>query len=136
MEEVILSGGDPLSLSEDKLAELVSALDEIRHLKRLRIHTRQPIVLPERIDDRLLAWLDRTRLQTVFVLHANHSAELDESVRNALLPLRQRGIVLLNQSVLLRGVNDDADALSALSSDCLNAERSEEHTSELQSLMR
>ncbi|HEY9546753.1 MAG TPA: EF-P beta-lysylation protein EpmB [Solimonas sp.] len=115
IEEVILSGGDPLSLSDDKLAELVSALDEIKHLKRLRIHTRQPIVLPERIDDRPLAWLDRTRLQTVFVLHANHSAALDESVRNALLPLRQRGIVLLNQSVLLRGVNDDADALSALS---------------------
>lgn len=115
IEEVILSGGDPLSLSDDKLAELVAALDDIAHLKRLRIHTRQPIVLPERIDERLLAWLDRTRLQTVFVLHANHPAELDESVRKALLPLRQRGIVLLNQSVLLRGVNDDADILSALS---------------------
>ncbi|MGH8445097.1 MAG: EF-P beta-lysylation protein EpmB [Solimonas sp.] len=115
IEEVILSGGDPLSLSDDKLAELVEALDAIPQLKRLRIHTRQPIVLPERIDERLLAWLDRTRLQTVFVLHANHAAELDESVRAALLPLRQRGIALLNQSVLLRGVNDDAGTLAALS---------------------
>lgn len=115
IEEVILSGGDPLSLSDEKLAELVGALDGISHLKRLRIHTRQPIVLPERIDARLLAWLDRTRLQTVFVLHANHAAELDDSVRKALMPLRQRGIVLLNQSVLLRGVNDDAETLIALS---------------------
>ncbi|NGY03585.1 EF-P beta-lysylation protein EpmB [Solimonas terrae] len=115
IEEVILSGGDPLSLSDDKLAELVAALDAIPHLKRLRLHTRQPIVLPERIDERLLAWLDRTRLQTVFVLHANHAAELDEQVRTALLPLRQRGIMLLNQSVLLRGINDDAQTLARLS---------------------
>jgi EF-P beta-lysylation protein EpmB len=115
IEEVILSGGDPLSLSDEKLSELVGALDAIPHIKRLRIHTRQPIVLPERIDDRLLAWLDRTRLQTVFVLHANHVNELDASVQAALLPLRQRGIVLLNQSVLLRRVNDDAATLAALS---------------------
>lgn len=115
IQEVILSGGDPLSLSDDKLAELVEALDAIPHLKRLRLHTRQPVVLPERIDERLLAWLDRTRLQTVFVLHANHANELDDSVRAALQPLRQRGIALLNQAVLLRGVNDHADALEALS---------------------
>ena len=115
IEEVILSGGDPLSLSDDKLAELVARLDAIPHLQRLRIHTRQPIMLPERIDERLLAWLDRTRLQTVFVLHANHAAELDDSVRRALLPLRERGIALLNQSVLLRGINDDATTLASLS---------------------
>jgi len=115
IEEVILSGGDPLSLSDDKLAELVAALDAIPHLKRLRVHTRQPIMLPERIDERLLAWLDSTRLQTVFVLHVNHAHELDDRVRDALAPLRQRGIVLLNQAVLLAGVNDDADALVALS---------------------
>lgn len=115
IEEVILSGGDPLSLSDDKLAELIEALDAIPHLKRLRIHTRQPIVLPERVDERLLAWLDRTRLQTVFVLHANHASELDETVRTALLPLRARGVALLNQAVLLRDVNDDAGTLARLS---------------------
>ncbi|WP_028081340.1 EF-P beta-lysylation protein EpmB [Solimonas soli] len=115
IEEVILSGGDPLSLSDERLGELVEALGAIPQLKRLRVHTRQPIVLPERIDGRLLAWLDRTRLQTVFVLHANHASELDDAVRAALAPLRQRGIALLNQSVLLAGVNDDADTLAALS---------------------
>jgi EF-P beta-lysylation protein EpmB len=115
IHEVILSGGDPLSLSDDKLSELVDALDGIAHVRRLRLHTRQPIVLPERIDERLLGWLDRTRLQTVFVLHANHAAELDRSVQTALQPLRERGITLLNQSVLLRGVNDDAAVLASLS---------------------
>ncbi|MFT4045229.1 MAG: EF-P beta-lysylation protein EpmB [Solimonas sp.] len=115
IEEVILSGGDPLSLSDDKLAELVDALGAIPHLKRLRIHTRQLVVLPERVDERLLAWLDRTRLQPVFVLHVNHARELDESVRAALQPLRERGIALLNQAVLLAGVNNDADTLTALS---------------------
>lgn len=115
ISEVILSGGDPLSLADEKLAELVQALDQIAHVQRLRIHTRQPIVLPSRVDERLLAWLDATRLQTVFVLHANHAQELDQQVLQALRPLRERGIVLLNQSVLLRGVNDDADTLAALS---------------------
>ncbi len=115
LAEVILSGGDPLSLADDKLAEFARALEEIPHVQRLRLHTRQPIVLPERIDDRLLAWLGRGRLQTVVVLHANHAQELDPSVEAALRPLRDAGIVLLNQAVLLRGVNDDADALVALS---------------------
>ncbi|NKF23254.1 EF-P beta-lysylation protein EpmB [Solimonas marina] len=115
VDEVILSGGDPLSLSDDKLGELIDALDAIPHLRRLRVHTRQPIVLPERIDERLLAWLDRTRLQTVFVLHANHPNELDDSVMTALEPLRRRGITLLNQAVLLRQINDDVETLVALS---------------------
>ncbi len=115
IEEVILSGGDPLSLSDDKLAGLVQGLDRFAHLKRLRIHTRQPVMLPERIDARLLAWLDATRLQTVFVLHVNHPNELDETLRAALRPLRQRGIALLNQAVLLRGINDDTRTLAALS---------------------
>lgn len=115
ISEVILSGGDPLSLADDKLAELVQALDGIAHVRRLRLHTRQPIVLPSRIDERLLGWLDATRLATVFVLHANHAHELDDKVAQALRPLRERGISLLNQSVLLRGVNDDADTLATLS---------------------
>ncbi len=115
IEEVILSGGDPLSLSDDKLAGLYEALEQIPHLRRLRIHTRQPIVLPERVDERLLQWLARGRLQKVIVLHVNHPQELDESVEKALQPLRALQIPLLNQSVLLRGINDSAQTLRNLS---------------------
>lgn len=115
LHEVILSGGDPLSLSDDKLAEFAEGLESIPHVRRLRLHTRQPIVLPERIDERLLAWLDRSRLQKVIVLHANHANELDSTVSAALQPLRDRGITLLNQAVLLRRVNDSVAALQALS---------------------
>jgi EF-P beta-lysylation protein EpmB len=115
IEEVILSGGDPLSLSDDKLSGLVQALEDIPHLRRLRIHTRQPIVLPERVDERLLQWLGRGRLQKVIVLHVNHPQELDASVERALQPLRALQIPLLNQSVLLRGINDSAETLRKLS---------------------
>jgi EF-P beta-lysylation protein EpmB len=115
IEEVILSGGDPLSLSDEKLAELVEGLDAIPHLRRLRIHTRQPVVLPERVDAPLLAWLARTRLQTAVVIHANHANELDKAVAAALTRLKLAGVTLLNQSVLLRGVNDSEAALEALS---------------------
>ncbi len=115
IEEVILSGGDPLSLADDKLAELAAGLDDIPHLKRLRLHTRQPIVVPERIDDELLEWLTATRLQTVVVVHANHARELDAEVAAAMARLKQAGVPLLNQSVLLRGINDSLAALKALS---------------------
>ncbi|HKK05313.1 MAG TPA: EF-P beta-lysylation protein EpmB [Gammaproteobacteria bacterium] len=115
IEEVILSGGDPLSLSDRRLAALVEALDDIAHVRRLRIHTRQPIVLPERVDEALLAWLDATRLQTVVVVHANHPHEIDTAVVQALGRLRGRGATLLNQSVLLREVNDDSQTLARLS---------------------
>ena len=115
IEEVILSGGDPLSLSDDKLAALSDALDGIPHLRRMRIHTRQPIVLPERVDERLLQWLGRGRLQKVIVLHVNHPQELDSSVEHALKPLRALQIPLLNQAVLLRGINDSAAILRNLS---------------------
>ncbi|HWU68455.1 MAG TPA: EF-P beta-lysylation protein EpmB [Stenotrophobium sp.] len=115
IEEAILSGGDPLSLSDEKLAELAEALDAIPHLRRLRIHTRQPIVLPERVDDDLLAWLGQGRLQKIVVLHVNHANELDADVALALGRLHNRGIPLLNQAVLLRGVNDNAAALVNLS---------------------
>ena len=115
IEEVILSGGDPLSLSDDKLAELAQGLDEIPHLKRLRLHTRQPIVLPERVNDDLLDWLTATRLKTVVVLHANHANELDTPVADAMARLRGAGIPLLNQAVLLAGVNDTLDVLKSLS---------------------
>jgi KamA family protein len=84
-------------------------------VRRLRVHTRQPIVLPSRVDEGLLAWLQGVRLPTVFVLHANHANEIDDSVRVACARLRGAGVTLLNQSVLLRGVNDDVDSLADLS---------------------
>ena len=115
IEEVILSGGDPLSLSDARLAQLTDALASIAHLRRIRVHTRQPIVLPTRVDAGLLAWLRGVRLPTVMVLHTNHPNEIDADVRGACADLRSAGVTLLNQSVLLRGVNDDADTLEALS---------------------
>jgi len=113
--EVILSGGDPLTLSDRRLAELVRQLETIPHLRRLRLHTRLLIVLPERVNDELLAWLGDTKLKTVMVVHANHAQEIDASTRSALGELKAIGTELLNQSVLLCGVNDSADALAALS---------------------
>ncbi len=115
VREVILSGGDPLSLNDRLLAELVSALQRIPHIYRLRIHTRQPVVLPSRVDASLLAWLAACRLQKVVVLHVNHAHELDAAVRTACANFRQAGVMLLNQSVLLRGVNDSAETLAGLS---------------------
>lgn len=113
--EVILSGGDPLSLSDDKLGEFIEGLDGIAHVRRLRLHTRQVIVLPERVDDSLVERLANTRLNTVIVLHANHANELDAVVADACARLRQIGVTLLNQSVLLRRVNDRVETLKALS---------------------
>jgi EF-P beta-lysylation protein EpmB len=115
INEVILSGGDPLTLSDAKLAALVRELDAIAHLRRLRIHTRLPIVLPERVDARLLEWLRSTRLQKVIVLHANHANEVDASVVAAVEALISTGATVLNQAVLLAGVNDSVDALCELS---------------------
>ncbi len=113
--EVILSGGDPLMLPDTRLSELAARLTEITHLQRLRIHSRLPIVLPERIDADLLHWLTTTRLRPVMVVHANHAREIDAGVEQALAALRQAGVTVLNQSVLLAGVNDAVDALVALS---------------------
>ncbi|RKQ96286.1 L-lysine 2,3-aminomutase [Kushneria sinocarnis] len=113
--EAILSGGDPLVSSDRRLAWLCRELADIPHLRRLRLHTRLPVVIPDRIDDALLEWLGTTRLQRVMVLHINHPREIDDAVRDACRRLRQAGVTLLNQSVLLRGINDDADTLAALS---------------------
>ncbi|WP_431025749.1 EF-P beta-lysylation protein EpmB [Halomonas sp. H5] len=115
IREAILSGGDPLAASDRQLAWLVERLDAIPHLKRLRIHSRLPVVIPERVDDALLGWLSATRLQKVLVLHINHANEIDEAVIAACARLKQAGVTLLNQSVLLRGVNDSVAALAALS---------------------
>ena len=115
IDEVILSGGDPLSLATHKLVELTDALRADPHLRRLRIHSRLPVVLPERVDDELVAWLGSLPWPLAFVIHANHANEFDASVDAALARLRAAGAHLLNQAVLLRGVNDSEDALAALS---------------------
>ncbi|MBU8976174.1 EF-P beta-lysylation protein EpmB [Lysobacter sp. MMG2] len=115
IDEVILSGGDPWSLATPKLAELTDALTTVPHLKRLRVHTRLPVVLPERVDDSLVDWLAALPWPVTVVLHANHANEFDATVDAALARLRGAGALLLNQAVLLRGVNDSVDALAALS---------------------
>ena len=115
IDEVILSGGDPLSLDTPKLAQLAAALADIPHLKRLRIHTRLPIVLPERVDDALVDWIDGMPWPVTIVVHANHANEFDADVDAAMGRLRATGATLLNQAVLLRQVNDSVDALAALS---------------------
>ncbi|MBI5040519.1 MAG: EF-P beta-lysylation protein EpmB [Gammaproteobacteria bacterium] len=115
LHEIILSGGDPLSLPDERLAERVAELAAIPHLRRLRIHSRLPVVLPERITDELLDWLTGSRLRPVLVVHANHPREIDADVRDGLRRLGAAGIPVLNQSVLLRGINDAADTLCALS---------------------
>jgi len=114
LTEVILSGGDPLSLSTHKLTELTTALRHIPHIKRLRLHTRLPVVLPERIDAEFLDWLDNLPWAKVIVIHANHANEFDDDVDAALSDLRDTGAHLLNQAVLLRGVNDDIETLRKL----------------------
>lgn len=113
--EVILSGGDPLLLDDQALAVLVAKLAAIPHLRRLRLHTRLPIVLPSRVTDGLCHTLNASRLQPIVVVHTNHARELGTACRAALSQLRGAGIPLLNQSVLLRGVNDDAHRLAELS---------------------
>ncbi len=139
IQEVILSGGDPLTLTDPSLAALAERLAAIPHVRRLRIHTRLPIVIPERVCDELLAWLKvgdslpesqlagrvahiarapaggRRQWTPIVVVHANHPAELDDAVADALARLAAAGVMLLNQAVLLRGVNDDATVLAQLS---------------------
>jgi L-lysine 2,3-aminomutase len=115
IEEIILSGGDPLTVTDARLAWLVERLAAIPHLRRLRVHTRMPVMIPSRVTDGLLAWLASTRLTPVIVIHANHAQEIDEEVASAVRRLRDAGVLLLNQAVLLRGVNDSVDAQAALS---------------------
>ncbi|VEB33448.1 lysine aminomutase [Legionella sainthelensi] len=113
--EVILSGGDPLLASDVVLRELIEQLEQIPHLHTLRIHTRIPVVFPERIDLNLLSLLKKVKLNKVIVLHCNHAQELDDSVRPVLHELRRIDCHLLNQTVLLAGINDNAHVLADLS---------------------
>ena len=115
IQEVLLSGGDPLSLATPKLAEFTDALARMPTVRRLRLHTRLPVVLPERVDAELLGWLAALPQQVVVVIHANHANEIDAPVAAALEALRRSGATLLNQAVLLRGVNDQVESLAALS---------------------
>lgn len=115
IHEVILSGGDPLLVKDNVLSELMGRLALIDHVHTVRIHTRIPIVLPERVDNGLVDLLSHTRLHKVVVLHCNHPQELNEKVAIACARLRQAGCHLLNQSVYLSGINNHAATLSALS---------------------
>jgi EF-P beta-lysylation protein EpmB len=115
IREVILSGGDPLTIVDRLLAELAGRLAAIPHVRRIRIHTRLPIMIPERINDELLDWLRGTRLTPIVVIHANHPRELEGTAADAIERLGDAGIPVLNQSVLLRGVNDNLETLVALS---------------------
>jgi EF-P beta-lysylation protein EpmB len=115
VHEVILSGGDPLVLADDRLTELISAIAAIPHVRRLRIHSRLPVVLPSRIHPGLLELLSASGLQIVLVIHANHPNEIDASVRQGLLRVKQHGFTVLNQAVLLKDINDNAEILVALS---------------------
>lgn len=121
INEVILSGGDPLSLSDNQLGELVKKIEDIRHVDTLRIHTRLPVVLPARLTRELLALLENSRLQIVLVIHCNHPNELSDKVLNAFVQVAGKRITLLNQSVLLAGVNDDANTLIKLSKKLFSA---------------
>lgn len=121
LNEVILSGGDPLSLPDRQLLWLTEQIAAIPHIRRLRIHTRLPVVIPQRITRDCLAWLTSTRLQTVVVLHCNHPNEIDHAVIEAIKQLRQAGITVLNQSVLLAGINSNAATLATLSEHLFSA---------------
>jgi len=115
VNEVILSGGDPLTLPDKQLAWLIEQIAAIPHIIRLRIHTRLPVVIPQRITRDLLHTLTHSRLQPVVVLHCNHPNEIDAAVSQAISALRNAGITALNQSVLLANINDNATTLTALS---------------------
>ncbi len=115
LREILLSGGDPLMLSDRKLHWLTDRLDAIPHLQRLRIHTRLPIVLPSRITAELISWLQNLRMTPFVVVHANHPQEIQADCADSLRTLVRSGIPVLNQSVLLQGVNDNVDALTELS---------------------
>ena len=115
VHEVILSGGDPLVLDNTKLERLCTALEQIPHIQWLRIHTRLPVVLPSRIDNGLITLLKKLRFRITLVIHANHANELMSDEIEALQRLAATGIILLNQSVLLKGVNDSTASLIYLS---------------------
>ncbi|AUQ41204.1 EF-P beta-lysylation protein EpmB [Yersinia ruckeri] len=121
LDEIIFSGGDPLMAKDHELDWLITQLESIAHIKRLRIHTRLPVVIPARITSTLCQRLLDSRLQVLLVTHINHPNEIDQSLCDSMARLKQAGVTLLNQSVLLRDVNNDPDVLAALSHALFNA---------------
>ena len=115
LDEIILSGGDPLMAKDHEMAFLITELEKIPHIKRLRIHSRLAVVIPNRITSELCRLFAKTRLQIVLVTHINHPNEIDDNVTNAIKRLKKHQVTVLNQSVLLKKVNDDADVLACLS---------------------
>ncbi|MGK5593952.1 MAG: KamA family radical SAM protein [Parachlamydiaceae bacterium] len=115
LKEIILSGGDPLSVSNETLRYLLARISACSHVKRLRFHTRFPIGIPERLDEEFISLLENLSQQVYFVIHCNHVNELDDDILSYLKKLKKIGVVVLNQAVLLRGVNDCSEALYALS---------------------
>ncbi len=121
LDEIIFSGGDPLMAKDHELSWLLDQLEDIKHIRRLRIHTRLPVVIPARITATLCQRLGSSRLQVLMVTHINHANEIDPPLRDSMARLKQAGVTLLNQSVLLRGVNNDADVLATLSNALFDA---------------
>jgi EF-P beta-lysylation protein EpmB len=121
ISEVIFSGGDPMTLPDTSLGQLAAAVAGIPHVRRLRIHTRLPIVVPQRVDEDLVTWMGDLNVPLVVVVHVNHAREIDHEVRRALRVMAAAGAVLLNQAVLLRGVNDSVAALSDLGEELFDA---------------
>lgn len=115
INEIILSGGDPLSVSDKLLFQFSKQLSLIPHVKRLRIHTRMPVALPSRVTNELLAWIAEESLDVIMVIHMNHPNEMSQEVSIALKKIREAGATLLNHTVFLKGINDNVDTLSALS---------------------
>ena len=115
ISEVIFSGGDPLAVNDKLLSQWIQAIGQIPHIKRLRFHTRLPAVIPERITNELLASITQCSQQIVFVLHINHANEIDSPIANAIQKLKNHDVTVLNQTVLLKGINDNSQALAELS---------------------
>lgn len=120
LHEILLSGGDPLTLTDGILRQLAEKIADAKHIRRLRLHTRLPVMIPSRVNDSLLAWLTGTRLKPFVVIHVNHPQELGDDVAEALALLSEAQVPLLNQSVLLKGVNNNAQTLIELSEKLLD----------------
>ncbi|MCC2525654.1 EF-P beta-lysylation protein EpmB [Vibrio coralliilyticus] len=121
LNEIILSGGDPLMAKDEELQWLIEQIADIQHIKRLRIHSRLPVVIPARITTTFTKLLAGTRLQVILVTHINHANEINQELRDALSSLRREGVTLLNQGVMLKGVNDSVEAQVALSESLFDA---------------
>lgn len=121
ISEVILSGGDPLILGDRQLSDIITRLGSIESIDTIRLHTRLPVVIPQRICTELLEWVNRCQKKVVFVLHINHPNEIDDHVAEAIGALRGAGVTLLNQSVLLRDINDTPEVLVTLSRQLFDA---------------